>query len=148
MFQKPIGIRCAILSLALCTFASPAVEGQDTPPPPQGAFKTVHLVALKSAADAASLLAALEDMNAITAKEGYPQVRYRLYKVEGTQAGSFNYLWESSWPSGAVYSKVHNSAAWTALDKKHPALEGLAKGEVYNRYVEVTSAKRWAGVGP
>ena len=71
-------------------------------PRPTEAFKTVHLVTLTPAQEA-TLLAALADVNASVAQAGHPDIRYRLYKVTGRQAGNFSHMWESSWPSGAVY---------------------------------------------
>ncbi|MBA2303665.1 MAG: hypothetical protein H0W08_13645 [Acidobacteria bacterium] len=109
-------------------------------PPPKEAFKAVHLVTLTST-DLATLLASLADVNAAIAEAGHPETRYRLYKVVGKQAGHYNYMWESSWPSGAVYDRVHKSPAFQAATKKHPEMERLMKNETYNRYVEVTSAK-------
>jgi hypothetical protein len=128
-----------MLVLALLVVV-PAVRAHAQEPAPKEAFKAVHLVTLTSA-DVATLLAALADINAAVAKAGHPEVRYRLYSVVGKQAGSHNYMWESSWPSGAVYDKVHQSPAWQAATKKHPQMEQLMKNEIYNRYVEVTSAK-------
>lgn len=127
------------LSVALCATLASTVLAQEAPP--KEAFKAVHLVTLKSAADVASLQAALDDLNAAVAEAGYPDVRYRLYKVVGKQAGDYSHLWESSWPGGAVYDKVHKSAEWQAAAKKHPEMAALMKSEVYNRYVEVPSAK-------
>ena len=109
-------------------------------PAPKQAFKAVHLVTLTSA-DVAPLLAALADLNAAIAGAGQPEIRYRLYKVVGKQVGNYNYMWESSWPSGAVYDRIHNGPAFQEATKKHPEVERLMKDEVYNRYVEVTSAK-------
>jgi hypothetical protein len=129
-----------VLPVALCAALGTAVLAQEAPP--KEAFKAVHLVTLTSEADVASLLGALDDMNAAVAKAGFPDIRYRLYKVTGKQAGSYNYLWESSWPGGAVYDKVHKNEAWVAATKKHPEMEALMKDEVYNRYVEVSPAKR------
>ena len=110
-------------------------------PAPKEAFKAVHLVTL-APADVARLLAALADLNAAVASAGQPEIRYRLYKVVGKQAGNYNYMWESSWPSGAVYDQIHNSPAFQAATQKHPEVKELMKDEVYNRYVEVTSAKQ------
>ncbi|MBA3295624.1 MAG: hypothetical protein H0U19_01705 [Acidobacteria bacterium] len=109
-------------------------------PAPKEAFKAVHLVTLTST-DLATLLTALADMNAAIADAGHPEIRYRLYKVVGKQAGNYDYMWESSWPSGAVYDQVHKSPAFQAATKKHPEMDRLMKNETYNRYVEVTSAK-------
>lgn len=109
-------------------------------PAPTGAFKAVHLVTL-TPADVSTLLAGLADLNAAITQAGHPEVRYRLYSVVGKQAGNYNYLWESSWPSGTVYDQVHKTPAFGAATKRHPEMERLMKNEVYNRYVEVTSAK-------
>ncbi len=109
-------------------------------PAPKEAFKAVHLVTLTSA-DLAALLASLADVNAAVAEAGHPEIRYRLYRVVGKQAGNYNYMWESSWPSGAVYDRVHQSPAFQAATKKSPDMERLMKNETYNRYVEVTPAK-------
>jgi len=106
------------------------------PPAATGPFKSVHLVKLTDA-QVVKLQAALADMNAATAKAGYRETRYRLYKVTGKQSGTFNYLWESSWASGEVYQKVHTDPDWLAAAKKHPELDALRKGEIYNHYVEV-----------
>jgi quinol monooxygenase YgiN len=125
-----------VLAATLVTVALHAQE-----PPPKEAFKAVHLVVLTPAQEA-TLLTALADMNKSIAQAGHPEVRYRLYKVTGKQAGNYSYMWESSWPSGAVYDQVHNSPAFQAATKKHPEMDDLMKTEVYNRYVEVTNAKR------
>ena len=123
-----------LLLILLVAILGTKPHGQE--PPPAEAFKAVHLVTLTSA-DAATMLAALADVNAAVAEAGHPEIQYRLYKVVGKQAGDYNYMWESSWPSGAIYDRVHKSAAWQAATKKHPEMERLMKNEVYNRYVEV-----------
>ena len=110
-------------------------------PRPTEAFKAVHLVTLTPAQEA-TVLAALADVNASVAQAGHPDIRYRLYKVTGRQAGNFSHMWESSWPSGAVYDQVHQSPSFQAATKKHPQLEELMKTDIYNRYVEVASEKR------
>jgi hypothetical protein len=129
-----------VLDLVLAaTLGTMALHAQE--PPPKEAFKAVHLVTLTPAQEAA-LLAALADLNTVTAQAGHPEIRYRLYKVTGKQVGDYNYMWESSWPSGAVYTQVHDSPAFQEATKKHPEVDELMKNEVYNRYVEVTTAKR------
>ena len=109
--------------------------------PPKQAFKAVHIVTLTDA-QAATVQAALADLNAAVAKAGHADIRYRLYKVYGQQSGPYNYLWESVWPSGDVYQKVHDNPEWQAALKRHPELETLMKGELYNRFVEVMPMKR------
>lgn len=129
------------IALPVVLFALIGTSALAQDAPPAGPFRTVHLFAMTSDADVAVLQAALEDANAVVTRAGYPDVRYRLYKVAGTQAGPHNYLMESSWPSGEAYDKVHKSEAWTAAWKRHPKVESLLKGEVYNRYVEVPSKR-------
>jgi hypothetical protein len=121
--------------IVLFTISTALAQTQDATP--KGAFKAVHLVNLKTPADVATLQAAIADMNTAVAKAGAKDVRYRLYKVTGTQAGIQAYMWESSWPSGEVYDKVHKSAEWLAATTKHP-LDAVATDQIYNRYIEVT----------
>ena len=132
-------VRSLIPLLCLVAAFGPTVRAQEAPP--KEPFKAVHLVNLKSAADVAALQAALADINKVVANAGYPGVRYRLYKVIGKQAGAYAYLWESSWPGGEVYERVHKTAEWSASAKRHPEVEALMKDEIYNRYIEVPSAK-------
>jgi hypothetical protein len=110
-------------------------------PPPAPAFKAVHLTNL-TPPQVAALQAWMADMNAVIAKGGHADIGYRLYKVTGTQAGKYEYMWESSWPSGDVYATIHNSPEWKAVAGRHPGLEALMKDEIYNRYVEVMPEKR------
>ena len=81
-------------------------------------------------------------MNAVLARAGHSEIRYRLYKVVGKQSGDHAYMWESSWPSGAVYDDIHKNPAFLAAVQKHPIIDRSRKNEVYNRYVEVTSSTR------
>jgi hypothetical protein len=131
--------RTVLHILLAVTLGTGALGAQE--PAPKGAFKTVHLVSL-GPAEEATLAAALAEINAAVAEAGHPQIRYRLYKVSGKQAGNYNYLWEAAFPSGAVYDAVHRNPAFAAAAKKHPEIEELRKNEVYNRYVEVETAKR------
>jgi len=125
------------LSVVLSASFATAVLAQEAPP--KEPFKAVHLIALKSPAEVTELQAALADMNAAVAKVGYADVRYRLFKVVGKQTGKYNYMWESAWPGGEVYDKVHNSPDWNAAVKRHPKVEEMMKeNDVYNRYVEVS----------
>jgi len=127
------------LQVILCAALGTPVLAQEAAPP--GPFKAVHLVNLKSAADEATLRAALADLNAVVSAAGFPDIKYRIFKVTGKQTGKHNYLWESSWPSGAVYDKVHADPAWDAAVKKHPGMRALLDDDVYNRYVEIATAK-------
>ena len=126
----------------LMLVAAFVVSASAQEPLPKEPFKAVHLVNITSAADLAEMQATIADLNAAVAKAGLRDTRYRLYKVTGKQAGSYNYLLESSWPGGEAYDKVHKSAEWVAAAMKHPEFERITKGEVYNRYVEVQPARR------
>ena len=128
--------RFIIAWLVVGCIATTATLAQE--PAPKGPFKAVHLVTLTDA-EAATIQNAIAEMNGAVAKAGHPDIRYRLYKVTGKQAGSFNYLWESSWPNGEVYQKVHDSPEWVATMKKLSGLEPIMKNEIYNRYVEVAT---------
>jgi hypothetical protein len=132
-------LRTFLVLLLLATVAGATAAAQDTPP--SGPFKAVHLTNLKTDAEVAQLQAAIADMNAVVAKAGYPNIKYRLFKVAGTRSGSHEYLWESSWPGADVYNKIHNSAAWRESTQKHQ-MDNLLRDEIYNRYIEVPAAKR------
>jgi hypothetical protein len=125
-----------VVPLLVWTFAP--VAAQD--PPPAGAFRAVHLVNL-TPQQVAALQGWMADINAVINKAGRKDVRYRLYKVTGKQAGPYEYMWESSWPSGDVYRKIHDDPGWKAVADKHPSVNELLKDEIYNRYIEVTEKR-------
>jgi hypothetical protein len=129
------------LTLAALVLAMVVLSAAAQEPPPARAFKAVHLTNL-TPQQVAALQGWMADMNAALAKSGHPEIRYRLYKVTGKQDGKYEYLWESSWPSGDVYTKVHKSPEWKAVAERHPGIDALLKDEIYNRYVEVTSETR------
>jgi hypothetical protein len=131
--------RCVAVAVVLFVTMVGPVTSQD--PAPAGAFKAVHLVSL-TPQQVAVLQAWMADMNATIDKAGHKDVRYRLYKVLGKQAGKYEHMWESSWPSGAVYNKIHESPEWKAVSGRHPGIQELLKDEIYNRYVEVLPERR------
>lgn len=126
-----------VVAVAVVTVASAAAQEK----PPAGAFKAVHLVNL-TPQEIATVQAWMTDINAVLQKAGHRDIRYRLYKVTGKQAGKYEFLWESAWPSGEVYTKIHNSPEWKIVADKHSAVNALMKDEIYNRYVEVMPGKR------
>lgn len=126
--------RLLVLAAALLAAAPPSGLAQEAPP--AEAFKAVHLTTF-TPQQVATLQAWMRDINAAIEKAGHKDVRYRLYKVTGKQSGKYEYLWESSWPSGQVYKVVHDSPEWKAAASKHAGLDQLLKDEIYNRYVEV-----------
>ena len=132
-----------VFRLAFCAAVGVAsVMAQNDDVPPDQPFQAVHLINMPSADTAKVLLTAFTDINAAIAKAGCPKCTYHLWKVIGTQAGGFNYLWTSSWPGGEVYLKVHNSAEYQAAINKHQEKIGpIMETQTYNRYVEVTSGK-------
>ena len=135
--SAPLHLRLAVCA-AVCVVS---VLAQNPDTPPDKPFETVHLINLPTAGDEKMMLAALVEINAAIGKAGCPKCSYHLYKVYGAQAGSYNYLWTSSWPSGSVYTKVHNSPEYQAAVQKHQDIEKIQATQVYNRYVEVTPGK-------
>ena len=131
--------RLSTVGVAMLAIALVTTVAQERPP--AQAFKAVHLTNL-TPQQVVALQAWMADINAVMARAGHSEVRYRLYKVTGKQAGKYEYMWESSWPSGEIYKKIHDDPEWGAVTQRHPGLEGLLADEIYNRYVEVTPEKR------
>src|SRR5689334_6481995 len=104
--MKRAAVICALVT-AWITIGCAAA--QDTPP--DGPFKTVHLVTLNPDQQA-KLSRAITEINGILAKAGYPNARYRLYKVSGKQHGQYSHLWEASWSGRAEYEKIHKLPAY------------------------------------
>jgi hypothetical protein len=127
-------IFCAAIGLV-------SAVAQNDDPPPNQPFQTVHLINLRSADEQKAFLAALTDINAAIAKAGCANCVYHLWKVIGTQAGAYNYLWTSNWPGRTVYVNVHNSAGYQAALNKHQEMDAVMNAQIYNRYVEVTPGK-------
>lgn len=105
--------------------------------PPDGAeFKTVHLFNLKSAAGEQKLLSMLGEFNAMFVKIGERQIRYRVWKTAAEPRGTTRYIWESIWPTRALYLKVHNLPQYKALfDRLSPEIAQLMSDHVYDQYV-------------
>lgn len=126
---------------ALCVLAGAVSLAQELPPPPETTFKALHLFNLAPTDTEEKVLAVLADLNAVTAKAGHPEIRYRLWKVSGPQQGGHAYLFESTWPGRAVYEKIHDHPDFQAAVDKHPGAREMLKDEVYNRLVEVPPAQ-------
>jgi hypothetical protein len=105
--------------------------------PPEQPFQAVHMLILHQSSDEKKLLAAMADLNGAIAKGGCPPCAYHLWKAYGQVSGTFNYTWVSNWPGRVIYEKVHATPEYEAATKRHPDLDGLLNGQVYNRYVEV-----------
>ena len=129
-----------LLALVFVVLVATVVRVAAQDPVPTGAFRAVHLVNL-SPQQVAVLQAWMTDINAVIDKAGHKDIRYRLYKVTGKQAGPYAYMWESVWPSGEVYRKIHELPAWKAVADKHSNLNAVLKDEIYNRYVEVPASR-------
>lgn len=128
-----------LLASVVFSMASMSTGRAETEGP---SLKTVHLFNVASGAAEADLFGALDEMNQAIAKEGYPQSRYRVWKVQGDQKGSHTYLWESTWPDGATYAKVHEAQSYQrAFERVRSAIEASVKDQVYNRYVEIPVAR-------
>ena len=120
---------CGVLAMA------PAFTQQ---PPANTEFKTVHLFNLKSPDGEQKLLAALREFNTLFTKHGQSQIRYRVWKVAAEPRGTTRYLWESTWPSRALYEKVHNIPEYKeAFARLSPEIGQLMSDHIYDQYVEV-----------
>jgi hypothetical protein len=108
--------------------------------PPQGPFKTVHLVTL-DAAQEAKLTGTLAQFNAAIAKAGYPNAQYRLYKIAGKQQGPYSHLWEASWSGRAEYEKIHNLPVYQEASSLLKDLNAFMNDEAYNRFVEIPTKR-------
>jgi hypothetical protein len=125
------------LSLVSLILAMAAVA-QDQPP--EGPFKTVHLVTL-NATQEAKLTSTLAQFNAAMAKAGYPNARYRLYKIAGKQEGPYSHLWEASWSGRAEYEKIHNLPVYQEASTLLKDLTAFMNDEAYNRFVEIPTKR-------
>ena len=119
-----------LLSVSFLMAASPAGP----------AFRTVHLFSLSSSQEEGQLLAVLAEFNRLFSKLGYPQVNYRLWKVEESETGRFSHLYDSTWPDRATYDKAHQDPAYKELLEKHlPFLQRILGEEVYAKCFELRS---------
>jgi hypothetical protein len=107
--------------------------------PPDGpGFRTVHQFSLSSAEEEGRLLAVLDEFNRLFSKLGYPQVSYRLWRVQEGEADRFTHLYDSTWPDKSTYDKVHQDPAYKKLLEKHlPFLRQVLKDEAYSKYLEI-----------
>ena len=122
-----------VIACALMLAAAFAAERQARAAGP--AFKTVHLL---NVTDQAKFLVAITDFNRELSTIGQSRVRYRVWKIDGKQAGPHQYLWESTWPDRATYDAVHKHPAWErAAQKSREMLEPVLKDHVYNQYLEL-----------
>jgi hypothetical protein len=127
--RRVIGVVAAGIILGFASVAQ-------NQPAPQGPFKTVHLVTL-DAAQEKSLTHTLAQINAALTRAGFPNLRYRLYKVAGNQQGPYTHLWEASWSGRAEYDKVHSLPVYQETSALLKQLEPIMQKEVYNRIVEI-----------
>ncbi len=101
-------------------------------------FKTAHIFDLESAEVEGELVQIMSRFNALFDEIGYPECRYHLWQLE-VEGELPRYLWESTWPSRAVYDEVH------ALDSfEHLLTEVFARVAVllnnnhkYGQYREI-----------
>ncbi len=126
----------ATVARAQSTPAVPAAAVQ-SPAVPDVAFQTVHLFNLPEG-DLARLTDALRQYNAVILRLGHAEARYRLWRLEGDAGARPVYLWQSTWPSRAVYDAVHADTAYQALLRVTFApLSQLLKDHTYGQYREV-----------
>ena len=134
------GSRTLVFVGLLVVVAAAAARAQQTPAPTRG-YKAVHLFNI-AAQDETQFLVGLSQASEAIAKAGFPDVRYRVWKVQGQPQGAQEYIWESTWPDRATYDKVHSNAEFKKiLDRVEPMMSKVLKDHVYNRYTEVALPK-------
>jgi quinol monooxygenase YgiN len=122
----------------LLVMAATAAQAQQTP---ARGYKAVHLFNV-AAQDEAQFLMGIAQLNDAVAKAGIPDVRYRVWKVQGQAKGPQEYLYESTWPDKATYDKAHaNPEFKKVLERVEPLMSRLLKDYAYNRYAEVALPK-------
>jgi len=89
-----------------------SLRAQD--PSAETGFKTAHIFDLKSPEAERDLVQVMSRFNALFEELGYPECRYHLWKLE-SEGELPSYLWESTWPSRAVYDEVHALDSFDAL---------------------------------
>lgn len=129
----------AILGIFVLTLSASGLRAAALAGP---AYRTVHTFSLPSAQDEAKLLSVLEEFNQVIARLGAREARYRLWKIQGAEAGLSGYMYESTWPSLEVYDRVHGEAAYKkVLEKNLPFLREILKNEIYDKVVELGPKK-------
>jgi hypothetical protein len=131
-------VRVALILSLISLILTMGAVAQDQPP--EGPFKTVHLVTL-DAAQEAKLTGTLAQFNAAIAKAGYPNAQYRLYKIAGKQQGPYSHLWEASWSGRAEYEKIHNLPVYQEASSLLKDLNAFMNDEAYNRFVEIPTKR-------
>ena len=99
-----------ILCLSNCSKSS-----NDEEPTGGEVFKAVHLLNLQPEASEAEMLQILNELNAVIAELGYPNIKYRLWKERGDKQGKYKYIFDSTWQNQEIYDKVHNSEKYKRM---------------------------------
>ena len=131
-----------LLRVFVCiVIATGALRAQN--PPPAQPFQAVHLlwVDVQQPNAEASVRSAIAAMNQAITRAGCPECTYHLWRVVDAAQGGYRYVQVSHWPSGAVYTKIHNSPDYIAASQNWQNLRLVVTKEVYNRYVEVQPGK-------
>ena len=107
------------------------------------AFRTIHQFNLTTIREETRLLVVLDEFNQLFSKLGFPDVKYRLWRIQEGGLGQLTYLYDSIWPDRAAYDKVHQDSAYKTLLEKHlPFVQQVLKDEVYCKYVELGTGGR------
>ncbi len=133
--MSSIRVLLTIVSIVVLVFLTASIYPQKPSGP---AYKTVHLLKLTTSKAENDLLKGLGEANKLFGQLGYPNIRYRVWKVSGTPSGGFTHLWESEWPDKSAYDKIHElkefTDSWARYEKEFEAIE---KDQVYNRFEEM-----------
>jgi hypothetical protein len=125
--------RKLVLAIALMGIGS--ASAQEALSVPDAPFKTIHLMKVTPAQEAA-LKTAVRDFNREFAEQGCKTCVYRLSKIVRTKDESFSFLMTADWPGGETYKKIHASAGFAKVTNRNPIIIDLGKTEFYSRYVD------------
>lgn len=105
--------------------------------------QAVHLLLLDAYNPNAEAVvrSAVTGINQAIVKAGCAACTYHLWKVVDAAPGSYNYVQTSTWPSKAMYEKVHTSPDYLAASGNWQTLRAVVMKEVYNRYAEIDLSK-------
>jgi hypothetical protein len=114
--------------------------GQEGP-----AIKTIHVFNLSSPQEEARLRAILNEFNQLFSTLGFPNVSYRLWRLQEEWPGQFSYryVYDSTWPDRETYDKVHQNIAYQKLLEKHLMFfTQVLNNEIYGEYLELEFSEK------
>lgn len=102
------------------------------------AEKSIHLFDMPDGVTEAEWSNAINEINAVIAKIGYPNAGYVFYKATGDTVKSNRYYFEGVWPAGDDYKKIHEDPEFIrASEKLTPMYDKIKAVEIYRKLKRV-----------